>query len=246
MKDSTRNALDGIDFYLRSPEPPTRYSRFQMMLDAWAGRRDRLSAAQAAKNIPDEPLPELTPWAHDTLALAAQVEAKERTVHEGSIDPARREITRLTHVAATARAAAAHATMAADQTEEAGPDSPEPVSAAEAFDSEPVRIGRRATAHNARLAGHRSRAVAATDDAAAAAADLALLETRIQGADKALAHRLSEHGHYTRRRLAVYARALTRRHPDAAIISALTTALAGLARTAPEPGRGGPPVLRGL
>jgi hypothetical protein len=246
MKDSTRDALEGIDFYLRNPEPPTRDTLFQRLADAWAGRRDRLSAAQTAKSTPDVPLPELTPWAHDTLALAAQVEAKERTVHEGSIDPARREITRLAHTAATARTAAATATTAAEQAEEKGPDSPEPVSAAEAYDSEAVRIGRRANAHNTRLASHHARATAANDTAATAAADLALLETRIEGADKALAHRLSEHAHYTRRRLAVYARAITRRHPDAAIITALTTALAGPAHTtATDPG-GQPPFLHAL
>lgn len=237
MKDSTRTAIEGIDFYLRNPEPPTVYTRFLRWADNVAGWRDArtLSTPQAAELTSEGSLPELTAWAHATLALAAQVEAKERIVHEGAVDPARREMTRLTHIAAQAHTAHTAALDATAATEAAGPESSAPSTPAEAYDSDSVRSTRRDAAHQGVLASHRGRAKAAEAAAAEAETDLDVLTTRIEGADRALAHRLAEHTHYTRRRLATYARAIARRHPDAALVSALTTDLATPTNTDPEP-----------
>ena len=227
MKDSTRTAVEGIDFYLRTPEPATTYTRFTRWADAWAGYRDarHLSTTQGAEPTKDAPLPELTSWAHATLALAAQVEAKERIVHEGAVDPARREMTRLKHIAAQAHTENTAALNTAKSTEATGPDSAAPSTPAEAYDSDNVRNTRRQEAHQQALAAHRGRAAAAAAAADAAETELATLTTRMEGADRALEHRLAEHAHYTRRRLATYARAIARRHPDATLITALTTNL---------------------
>lgn len=227
MKDSTRTAIEGIDFYLRTPEPATVYTRFTRWADAWAGFRDArcLSTTQSAELNNDFALPELTSWAHATLALAAQVEAKERIVHEGAVDPARREMTRLKHIAAQAHTENTTALDTAKTTEADGPESAAPATPAEAYDSDSVRSTRREEAHQKALANHRGRAAAAAATAAAAEIELATLTTRMEGADRALEHRLAEHAHYTRRRLATYARAIARRHPDAALITALTTNL---------------------
>lgn len=238
MKDSTRTAIEGIDFYLRSPEQPTVYSRFQKWSDTWSGWRDAraLSAAQTAKLIPGGALPDLTSWAHATLALAAQVEAKERIVHEGAVDLARREMTRLEHAAAQAQRAFGIALEASATVQAHGPESSFPTTPAEAYDSETVRNARRERMHQSLLASHRAQAWAAETKNAEAEADQAVLTTRIKGADRARDHRLAEHAHYTRRRLATYARAIARRgHPDAALISALTTNLATSANTNSEP-----------
>ncbi|GHG59026.1 hypothetical protein GCM10012320_32900 [Sinomonas cellulolyticus] len=237
---SGRDPLEGIDFYLRSPEAPTRYTLCDRLADRRAGRREvgSLSKAQAAEHAPGDPLPPLTPWANAVLSRAGQVAAKERTVLEAVLDPARQETTRLAHAAAAADAAAAaaeaeaeDADAAAEDAAAAGPASPEPSGAAEAYDSLEVRKGRRAAAHRALVGSHRARAAAARaraaasrEAAAAARAQADVLATRAENAAAVLATRLQEHAAHTRRRLNAYARPIARAHPDAAILPALAHA----------------------
>ncbi|KHL00274.1 hypothetical protein [Sinomonas humi] len=247
-----RDPIEGIDFYLRTPENPTPYTLCDRISDTLAGRRDarHLSTGQLAERSPGDPLPDLTPWARALIARSAQVRAKEENVLEAVIDPARREQTRLAHAAAAADTAAAEAEASAAEAEAdhaaahaAGPTSSEPVSAAEAYDSEEVRAGRRARDHRALLAGHRARAdrhraqaAEARRQAHSARTRCADLATKIEGAGNALDRRLDEHTQHTRRRLNTYARAIARRHPDAAIIPALAAAL----EPAPRPIAGSP------
>lgn len=230
MKDGPRTELSAIEFYLREPERSTRYTRRRRLYDAWIGHQDsfRLSSAQKEETGDPGSIP-LTSWTHEMLRHVEDITLAEQLVCDTAVDLALRELAILPLRVAHSEDTLNQARDAEAESLDKGPDSSAPVGAAEAHDEESIRIKRRNGHHQKLLAAHRARAGVAEAEAAAARFRIQELEKQIQLANAACEKRIARYRAMAARRLMVYARAISRRHPEAGILQTLSLLLGNLA-----------------
>lgn len=240
-----------IELYLRDTAAPTEHTLRERVVDYWAGRADRrhLSTNQAQPRT-DEVIETvlLTPWAVARRNEYRAAKDLETITHNRIVDPLRTEKATLQARLSRLKEAVGTAQKDADSAEEAARES----AAAPPAPAVPRGPGEQ-HADAAALAARRRREKQATDAAASAAAQAAVAAARASAAAHASAlERLAEIGErltlaqsvledrvaecrkHTSRRINVYARALTRRHPDAPVIAELTEHL-DLDKDAPRP-----------
>ncbi|KQR80363.1 hypothetical protein ASF98_18895 [Arthrobacter sp. Leaf337] len=239
MNTTPNTGPTDIELYLRETATPTEYTLRERLVDYWAGRADRrhLSTAQA-KPRTDEVIETvlLTPWA---VACRNEYRASkdlETITHNRIVDPLRTEKAtlqaRLSHLKEAVGTAQEDADSAAEAARESAATPPAP--------AVPRGPGEQ-HADPAALAARRRREKQASDAAASAAAQaavvaaraaagahaaalerLAVIGERLTLAQSVLEDRVAECRRHTSRRINIYARAITRRHPDAPVIAELT------------------------
>ncbi|NWL10269.1 hypothetical protein DM793_04040 [Paenarthrobacter nitroguajacolicus] len=251
-----------IELYLRETASPTEYTLRERLVDYWAGRADRryLSTNQAKPRTDDEVIETvpLTPWAVARRNEYRASKDLETITHNRIVDPLRTEKATLQARIPRLKEAVGIAQEEAGTAEEAARE----IAAAPAAEAVPRGPGEQQV-DQAGLARRRGREKEARDAAAAAAAQaaaaaaqasaaahaaaierLAVIGERLTLAQSVLDDRVAECRRYTSRRINVYARAITRRHPDAPVIAELTEHL-DLDQDAPRPNgsqTGGSPV----
>ena len=239
MKTTPATGPTDIELYLRNTAAPTTYTVSERVLDYCAGRSDSryLSTAQAQKPG-DEATGTvlLTPWAVARRNEYRASKDLETITHNRIVDPLRTEkatlqarIPRLMAAVGIAREEAVTAGEAARESAAVPPAAAVPRGPGEQAADPAALIARRgrekqardaAAAAAAQEAAARSRA-AATEHATAIER-LAELEERLVLAQLVLQDRVAECRRHISRRINVYARAITRRHPDASVIGELT------------------------
>jgi hypothetical protein len=250
-----------IELYLRETAVPTEYTLRERLVDYWAGRADRrhLSTNQAqprTDEIYETVL--LTPWAVARRNEYRASKDLETITHNRIVDPLRTEkatlqarITRLKEAIGTAQEDADSAKEDARESAATPPAPAVPRGPGEQHVDQAGLVRRRgrekevrdaASAAAARAAA--AAALAAAGAHAAAVERLAVISERLALAQSVLEDRVAECRRHTSRRINVYARAITRRHPDAPVIAELTEHL-DLDQDAPRPNgsqTGGSPV----
>jgi hypothetical protein len=225
----------GIDYILRAPQQATAYRPGRRLRDGLAGYRDasRLTPAQAKAATragqpadPGSPPGAVLPsWAVAQIEYLQQIKLAESLVAWAMTDALAIELARHRETGAAAAADLKAAEAAAAGLQNAGPEPAVAAGPGEAHDSEAVLTQRRATEHAAALAARQGQVAAARERVRAAAAAATELAGRISNIDQILETRQLEAEKLTRRRLAVYARGLARRRPDAPVLYQLTEGL---------------------
>lgn len=228
MKPTGPKGPTTIEFYLREIIPPTPYTPWQQLKDTVAGWWDGGRLSQSQRRMDDErshPLL-LTPWARARQLEFLESARAECILHNGIVDPYRIEMAALKASKGRLNEAADkadehHRTTVAQPAAKAVPAGPgEYALTASGLAAHREREKRSRDAD----AGARQRA--AQQAVAAAEERIAVVEEKIAMAADVLADRIAGCRRHTSRRIAVYARGITRRHPDAPIIRALTQDLA--------------------
>ncbi|MEO5316211.1 hypothetical protein PV772_19185 [Pseudarthrobacter sp. CC12] len=261
MNTAPNTGLTDIELYLRERTPSPAYTLVERILDYWAGRADsrHLSTTQAEPPT-DEVIRTvlLTPWAVARRNEYRASKDLETITHNRIVDPLRTEkaalqarIPRLKEAIGIAQEEAAAAEEAAQESAAAPPAPAVPRGPGEQ-QADPVALAARRKREKDILDATAKAGAAAAASAAGAAAKtyndalerLAVLGERLVLAESVLEDRVAECRRHTNRRINVYARAITRRHPDAPVIAELTEHL-DLDQDAARPGTsvaGGPPV----
>ena len=251
MNTTPNTGLTDIELYLRERTPSPAYTPGERILDYWAGRTDsrHLSTTQAQPT--DEVIRTvlLTPWAVARRNEYRASKDLETITHNRIVDPLRTEkvalqarIPRLKEAIGIAQEEAAAAEEAARESAAAPPAPAVPRGPGEQ-QADPVALAARRRREKESLdATARAAATAAASAAGAAAKTyndalerLAVVGERLVLAQSVLEDRVAECRRYTNRRINVYARAITRRHPDAPVIAELTEHL-DLDQNAARPG----------
>ncbi len=228
MKPTGLQGPTTIEFYLREVIPPTLYSPWQQLKDTVAGWWDGGRLSQPQRGMEDETSHHLllTPWARARQLEFLESARAECILHNGIVDPYRIELAALK--ASTRRlieeadkAGEHHRTTIAQPAGKAVPAGPGEYALTAAG-----LAAHREKEKRSRDAEAAARQRAAGEAVAAAAERIAVVEEKIAMAADVLADRIAGCRRHTSRRIAVYARGITRRHPDAPIIRALTQDLA--------------------
>lgn len=220
----------GVEFTVRPPELPTKYPWTQRFIDAWMGRRDasRLTTAQrgprpgAGDHQDLTADPPVTPWAIERTSEFIAVKRKEAIIWTQIIDDLRVELVQLesalSALAQDAETSQRDAVTVAAQS----PDSAAPRGPGEALARAEDLIGRRSREHLARIAAQQSLAMAAKSSQEGSRKRIAAINERLTLAEKSWANRVDEYEMFVRRRIAVYARGLSRKNPNAPVLASLT------------------------
>lgn len=239
MNTTPANGPTDIELYLRDTAVPTPYTLRERLIDYCAGWADRrhLSTAQAQPRTDD--IAEavlLTPWAVARRNEYRASKDLETITHNRIVDPLRTEkatlqarIPRLKEAIGVAQEKANAAEEAARESAAVPPAAAVPRGPGEQH-ADPIALAARRQREKdvrdaaATTAAH---AAAAASQAARAAHDntverLAEIDERLVLAQAVLDGRVAECHRHTSRRINVYARAITRRHPDAPVIAELT------------------------
>jgi hypothetical protein len=239
MKTNPHVGPTDIELYLRNTAAPTSYTFSERILDYWAGRSDSryLSTAQAQRPA-DEVIGTvlLTPWAVARRNEYRASKDLETITHNRIVDPLRTEkatlqarLPRLMEAVGSAQEEAAAAGKAARESAGVPPAAAVPRGPGEQMADPAALVARRAREKQARDAAAAAaaqeavgRSRVATAEHAAAVERLAEIEERLVLAQSVLQDRVAECRRHISRRINVYARAITRRHPDAPVIGELT------------------------
>jgi hypothetical protein len=264
MNTTPNTGPTDIELYLRDHADPTTYTLRERLVDYWAGRADRryLSTAQAQPRTDEvNETVLLTPWAVARRNEYRASKDLETITHTRIVDPLRTEkatlLARIPRLKEAIGVAQEDADTAAEAARESAAAPPAPAVARGPGEqhADPAALAARrrrekqakdaAAAAAASAAGAAVRA--ATAEHAAALDRLAEISERLVLAQSVLDDRVAECRRHISRRINVYARAITRRHPDAPVIAELTEHL-DLDRDAARPGGfhvGEPPAVRG-
>ncbi|MGX5717980.1 hypothetical protein [Arthrobacter sp. MAHUQ-56] len=239
MNTTPTNGPTDIELYLRDSAAPAPYTVRERVIDYCAGWADRghLSTAQAQPRTDDvAEAVLLTPWAVARRNEYRASKDLETITHNRIVDPLRTEkatlqarIPRLKEAIGIAQEKADNAEEAARESAAAPPAAAVPRGPGEQH-ADPVALAsRRQREKDTRdAAAHAAAAAAAGASRAARAAHddaverLAEIGERLILAEAVLKDRIAECHRHTSRRINVYARAITRRHPDAPVIAELT------------------------
>lgn len=240
MSSNPTQKPTNIEFYLREIIPPTPYPAWQRLKDAIAGWWDggRLSQPQLRYESADQQDLILPPWARARQLEYLESSRAEAILHNGIVDPYRIEVATLKASAERLRtnadtAKARSLETAAQPVGDAVPSGPGEIAVSAAG-----LASRRAREKRVREAEAAARQSTAEEAAAAAATRLAELEEKITMAGDVLKERIAACHRHTSRRVSVYARGISRRHPDAPVIRALTQELAMEAEHTGQRGNG--------
>lgn len=239
MNTTPTNGPTDIELYLRETATPTPYTLRERLIDYCAGWADRghLSTVQAQRHtdgIAEDVL--LTPWAVARRNEYRASKDLETITHNRIVDPLRTEkatlqarIPRLKEAISIAQEKADNAQEAARESVAAPPAAAVPRGPGEQHADPLALAARRQREKDTRDAAAAAAAAAAAgaSQAARAAHDnaverLAEIGERLILAEAVLKDRVAECHRHTSRRINVYARAITRRHPDAPVIAELT------------------------
>lgn len=217
-----------IEFYVREFIPPTPYTSCQRFKDGLAGWWDgrHLSQPQLRYDSAEEQDLILPPWARARQLEYLESAQAETILHNGIVDPYRLEVAKLKASVErlrtdTDKAKARREEVAAQPVGNSVPSGPGEIAVSAAG-----LASRRAREKRIREAEAAAQQSATEDASASAAARLAELEEKISLAADVLKDRIEACRRHTSRRIAVYARGISRRHPNAPVISALTQELA--------------------
>ncbi|WP_142060002.1 hypothetical protein [Pseudarthrobacter sp. B4EP4b] len=239
MNTTPTNGPTDIELYLRDTAVPTPYTLRERLIDYCAGWADRrhLSTAQAqprTNDIAEAVL--LTPWAVARRNEYRASKDLETITHNRIVDPLCTEkailqarIPLLKEAIGVAQGKADAAAHAARESAAVPPAAAVPRGPGEQH-ADPIALA----ARRQREKDARDAATAASAQAAAAASQtartahdnalerLAQIGERLVLAQAVLDDRVAECRRYISRRINVYARAITRQHPDAPVIAELT------------------------
>ncbi|WP_461186542.1 hypothetical protein [Arthrobacter sp. Z4-13] len=239
MNTTPANGPTDIELYLRDTAAPTPYTLRECLIDYCAGGADRrhLSTAQAQPRTDD--IAEavlLTPWAVARRNEYRASKDLETITHNRIVDPLRTEkatlqarVPLLKEAIGVAQEKAEAAEDAARESAAVPPAAAVPRGPGEQH-ADPIALAaRRQREKDARdaAAATTAHAAAAASQAARTAHDnaverLAAIDERLVLAQAVLDGRVAECHRHISRRINVYARAITRRHPDAPVIAELT------------------------
>lgn len=220
----------GVEFTVRPPELPTKYPQVQRFIDAWIGRRDasRLTTAQRGPHsgtADHQGLttdPPVTPWVIERTSEFIAVKRKEAIIWTQIIDGLRVELAQLEEAQSSLAQDVETSQHNAETVSAQTPDTAAPRGPGEAMAPEEDLIGRRSREHLARVAAQQSLAQAAKSSQGESRKRIAEINERLILAEMSWVDRVAEYEMYVRRRIAVYARGLSRKSPNAPVLASLT------------------------
>lgn len=225
MNTNPATGITDIELYLRATAVPTEYPLRLRIMDYWAGRADSTHLSTHQREASSEDVTEdvlLTPWAVTHRNGYRASKDLETITHNRIVDPLQIEKAALLARIPLLEKASNKAAETAKNDSQAEAEPPEPKGPGEQF-LDPVALAKRRSSEKAsRDATSSASAMAANSTYEAAIERMAVIDARLLLAQEVLDGRVAECRRHTSRRINVYARAITRRHPDAPVISALT------------------------
>lgn len=225
MKTNSAAGPTNIELYLRDVPAPEEYPLKDRIKDRWAGWADAKHLSTPQKDPNTEQISErilLTPWAVARRYEYHAAKEEEIVTHNGIVDPLRVEKTALQARIPRLKEASAEARKIADDTNAAAPADAAPRGPGEQYLEQGALISRRQGEKKTRVAGTSAAAKAALVAFEAALERLDVILDRLEQADAVLESRIARCRWITSRRITMYARSITRRHPDAPVVPALT------------------------
>jgi hypothetical protein len=220
----------GIELYLDDAIQPTPYPLLKRVIDTWTGGRDAGRLTTAQQGTGPEPgeiqtitdAPPLTPWAIAQKAKFHQVGRRETIRYTAIIDALRVELAQLNASLESLENDATGAQEKATHAAQASPDPATPRGPGETFADPAGLAARRAREHRNGIAAQQSRAQAAKAAVEATRQRIAVITERLSLAKTVLDDRISELEKFTTRRVASYARGISRKRPHAPVLASLT------------------------